>query len=64
MIQQVSFTAHLHAVVAHFASLGPIARHYLLKSRTLARLLRILLTHNNSAPNLPNTPINEAQFMY
>lgn len=58
------FTQHLHAVVAHFAGLGPVARNYLLKTRTLARLLRILLSYNNSQPNLPPSHTNEASFMY
>ena len=59
----VSFSQHLHAVVAHFASLGPIARQYLLKTHTLSRLLRILLTYNNSA-SLPPEQVNESALMH
>ena len=62
--QNLIFSSHLQGVVAHFASLGPIARQYLLKTRTLARLLRYLLTYNNSAPNLPPSQTNEQAFMY
>ena len=58
----VSFSQHLHAVVAHFASLGPVARQYLLKMHTLSRLLRILLSYNSSA-TLPREQINEDTIM-
>ena len=47
----------------HFASLGPETRVYLLKCRTLARQLQILLRYNNSA-NVPQTNIDEAQVMF
>ena len=60
--QYIVFTGHLHAVVSHFASLGAIARNYLLKTKTLNRLLRILLTHNGSA-NLPQAPQSDTTFM-
>ncbi len=59
----ISFSTHLHSVVAHFASLGPVARLYLLKTRTLGRLLRLLLTYNNSA-QLPGNSADEMNFMY
>lgn len=37
------YTSNLHGVVSHFANLGPWARLYLLRTRTLSRLLRLLL---------------------
>ena len=58
-----NFSHHLHAVITHFASLGPETRLYLLKCRTLARQLQILLRYNNSA-NVPHTHIDEAQVMF
>lgn len=58
MLSNISFSQHLHGVVAHFANLGRIARNYLLKTRTLPRLLRLLLTYNNSA-NLPPEQVSD-----
>ena len=59
----VNFSHHLNAFIAHFASLGPVARLYLLKTRTFARQLKLLLTYNNSA-NLPQPQVDEAETMY
>ena len=52
LFQNMTFSGHLHAVVGHFAGLGTIARRYLLKTRTVGRLLRVLLSHSGSV-NLP-----------
>jgi hypothetical protein len=43
LLNNFEFSSSLHAVIAHFADLGPEARLYLLKTKTLSRLLRILL---------------------
>ena len=60
----ISTSTHLHAVVSHFAALGPASRHYMLKTRQLGRLLRLLLTYNNSAPNLAPSQTNDAAFVH
>lgn len=52
LLQNFEFSSNLHAVIAHFASLGPEARLYLLKTRTLSRLLRLLLQNTISTKEL------------
>ena len=49
LLQNFAMSIHLHSVVYHFAELGPIARLYLLKTKTLGRLTRMLLQNNNLA---------------
>ena len=46
LIHNFAMSIHLHSVVFHFAELGPIARLYLLKTKTLGRLTRLLLQNN------------------
>lgn len=60
MESNVNFSTHLHSVVAHFAELGPEARRYLLKMRTLGRLLRTLLAMQNIS-EVTKEPHDEAE---
>jgi hypothetical protein len=43
LIQNFSISSSLHSVVSHFAELGSVARLYLLKMKTLNRLLKIVV---------------------
>lgn len=52
LLQNFEFSSNMHAVIAHFASLGPETRLYLLKTRTLSRLLRMLLQNTISTGEL------------
>ena len=52
LLLNFEFSSNLHAVIAHFARLGPETRLYLLKTRTLSRLLRLLLQNTISPQEL------------
>jgi len=54
LLSNFEFSSNLHAVIAHFADLGPEARLYLLKTKTLNRLLRILLQNTISPQEVTN----------
>lgn len=43
LIQNFAISSSLHSVISHFCDLGPVARLYLLKMKTLNRLLKIVV---------------------
>ena len=43
VLHNFDFSSSLHSVLSHFSDLGPEARLYLLKTKTLSRMLRLLL---------------------
>lgn len=52
LFERFLLTAQFHSLIGHFANLGPLARHYLLKTGTLGRLLRVLFINCNSKVGL------------
>ena len=43
MLQNFAISSIFQSVICHFSELGPVARLYLLKTKTLNRLLRIVV---------------------
>jgi hypothetical protein len=48
ILERFLITSQFHALIDHFADLGPLCRLYLLKTGTLARYLRLLFANFNT----------------
>jgi len=51
LLEKLQISSYFHSLISHFASLGPVARLYLLKTGTLNRQLQIFFNNSSGTNN-------------